>query len=126
MAPNGSVPLPVKTSMEAANSPIETNWTIMTFSHIFTDFTEKTGFRRKRPRTKATFAAAISVTNPVLVNKELKVFSGSRIVVVTVIAAAIAAVGLSARPDQHRRAHRTGNIAGLLAGHVHRDKLAGR
>lgn len=59
------------------------------FNHNFTDFAEKAGFKRNRPRTKVTFAATISIVNPMLINKEMKAVCGLRIVVIAVIAVAI-------------------------------------
>ncbi len=61
------------------NEPMETKMTIKTFNMNRIDFSEKAGIRRKRPRTIATSAAAISVPNPVLVKKEKKVACGLRL-----------------------------------------------
>ncbi len=74
---------------ETANNPTETKIAIMTFNHNLTDFSEKAGFRKKRPRTKAVYAAINNIINPLLVNKEMKVVCGLRTVITAVTTPAI-------------------------------------
>ena len=84
--------IPLKASRETRNSPIEENTVIMMFNHNLTDFSEKAGLRRKRPRTKATFAATIMTVSPVWANKDTYVDCGLSIVVTTVTTAAIGSI----------------------------------
>ena len=51
-------------AMETANIPIEEKIDIITFTHSLTDFSENTGFNRKRPRTYTTFPPMYKIINP--------------------------------------------------------------
>lgn len=82
-------PTRIKESKETANSPIETNTAIVTFNPSFIDLGEKAGFRRKRPRTKAVYAAMNNIMNPVLVNNKMRVAWGLKTVVTAVTTPAI-------------------------------------
>ncbi len=62
---------------------------MITFRPNFTDFGEKAGFKRKRPRTKAVYAAMNIIINPVLATKEMRVACGLRAVVAAVTIPAI-------------------------------------
>lgn len=46
------------------------------FNPNFPDFSEKTGFKRKRPRTKAVYAAMNNIMKTALLNKEMRVVCG--------------------------------------------------
>jgi hypothetical protein len=61
----------LKINIETAKRTTETRIVMKTFNPSLTDFKEKAGFRRKRPRTKTTFAATINIINPVLISKEI-------------------------------------------------------
>ena len=63
----------IKPNRDPMKSIIEIEMTIKMFNMNLNDFSEKAGIKRKSPRTKATFAAAMSIPNPVLDNKDPKV-----------------------------------------------------
>lgn len=77
----GHTPTLIKENKETANSPIETRTAIMTFNPNFIDFTEKTGIKRKRPRTKAVYTPMKNIINQAFVNMDMKEACGLRAVV---------------------------------------------